>query len=104
MERRKSQSLTDALSYFMRDSGLETPLLHHRLVANWATTVKPDIARRTRAVRVQNQCLVVAAESKCGWHHHPRYPFLFEDMTPMSDTLHPFCCILHFLQLSDFQT
>lgn len=47
----------------MRDSGLETPLLHHRLVANWATTVKPDIARRTRAVRVQNQCLVVEAES-----------------------------------------
>ena len=63
MERRKSQTLTDALFLFMRASGMETPLLQHRVVENWTKTVKPEIAQRTRALRVQNQQLFVEADS-----------------------------------------
>lgn len=63
MERRKSQNISDALAYFMRESGLETPLLQHRAVEGWQEVVKPEIAGRTRALRIQNQCLVVETDS-----------------------------------------
>lgn len=59
MERRKSETLDAALSQFLRSSGLETPLLQHRLVELWPTIVGERIAQHTKALHIKEQALWV---------------------------------------------
>lgn len=63
MERRKSQNITDVTLHFLREMGLETPLLQYRLLQTWPDVVGEDYAQRTKALEIRNQTLWVAADS-----------------------------------------
>ena len=45
MFRRKVQPLDDLLNQFLRQEGLESPLLQKRLIAAWDTVAGPTVAR-----------------------------------------------------------
>lgn len=47
---------------FLRESGLETPLLQHRIVGAWPSVVAPEIAAHTQAIKVEAQALWVRVE------------------------------------------
>lgn len=47
---------------FLRESGLETPLLQHRIVEAWPSVVAPEIAAHTQALKVEAQALWVRVE------------------------------------------
>lgn len=63
MKRTKEQSIQDALQLFLRSSGLETPLLQHRLIQAWPTVVGKEAASQTRAERIYQQTLWVKVDS-----------------------------------------
>ena len=59
MFKRKPQSLSDVLNRYLREEGLETPLLQHRLLDAWDDVVGKMVARYTLEKRIQNQTLYV---------------------------------------------
>lgn len=63
MERRKSQSVTDVTRHFLREMGLETPLLQHRLLQAWPKVVGETYAPHTKALEIRDTTLHVAADS-----------------------------------------
>ncbi len=63
MERRKEQSVSDALLQFLRESGLETPLLQLRLIQAWPEVVGEMIAQHTFAANIREQVLLVETDS-----------------------------------------
>ena len=63
MERRKSQSVTDVTRHFLREIGLETPLLQHRLLQAWPKVVGKIYAPHTKALEIRDTTLHVAADS-----------------------------------------
>lgn len=63
MERKKAQSVTNVTHHFLREMGLETPLLQHRLLQAWPKIVGETYAQRTKALEIRNQTLLVAADS-----------------------------------------
>ena len=59
MFRREVKSIDDLMGEFLRYSGLETPLLQHRLVNAWDEVMGPVVARYTRKKYISNQTLIV---------------------------------------------
>lgn len=59
MFRRKVQTLTDILQQTLRENGLETPLLQHRLIDAWPTVVGKTIDEYTGERFIKNQTLFV---------------------------------------------
>ena len=48
---------------FLRELGLETPLLRYRLVNSWPSVVGEFIAAHTRAADLREDCLFVETDS-----------------------------------------
>ena len=59
MFKRKPQSLSDVLNRYLREEGLEMPLLQHRLLDTWDDVVGKMVAGYTLEKRIQNQTLYV---------------------------------------------
>ena len=59
MFRRKVQPLDAVLNSFLRQEGLETPLLQKRLVDAWDTVAGQTVARYTQEKFIRNQTLFV---------------------------------------------
>ena len=58
-----SESLHDALLFFLREQGLETPLLEYRVVQAWAEVMGETINRYTKQVFVRDSKLQVKLTS-----------------------------------------
>ena len=59
MFRRDVKSLDDILQKFLRDEGLETPLLQKRLMDAWDGVVGETVSRYTTEKFIKNQVLYV---------------------------------------------
>lgn len=59
MFRRKVETLDTILSRFLRDEGLESPLLQKRLLDAWDTVAGKVVARYTQEKFIKNQTLFV---------------------------------------------
>lgn len=59
MFRRDVQNLSDVLNLCLRQNGLETPLLQHRLIDAWDTVVGSGISYYTAEKFIKNQTLFV---------------------------------------------
>ncbi len=59
MRRSNSQLLGDVLQEFLRESGLEKPLLERKVVEQWPVVMGDLIARFTRKVELKNGVLMV---------------------------------------------
>lgn len=63
MRRRNTQYTSDVISQFLRENGLETPLLQYRLVQSWPEVVGTDISQRSEALEVRGEVLWVRVNS-----------------------------------------
>lgn len=64
MKRVNPKPITDLLRSFMREEGLETPLLQHRLTTiAWPAIVGEFIAAHTEKLTIYNQTLYVQLNS-----------------------------------------
>ncbi len=64
MKRVKPKPITELLKAYLRDEGLETPLLEHRIMNRaWPEVVGPYIAQQTENLSVSNQVLHVQCAS-----------------------------------------
>lgn len=77
MFRREVKSISDLVQQFLRNEGLETPLLQKRLVDAWDTVVGPTIVRYTGDKFIKNQTLFVKIHN----------PALRQDLTMMRSQL-----------------
>lgn len=59
MFRRNVQSIQDLLEKYLRDEGLETPLLQKRIIAAWETVTGPTVTAYTGHKFIKNQTLFV---------------------------------------------
>lgn len=59
MFRRKTLLLSDVLKHYLREEGLETPLLQHRLIEAWEEVAGKTVAKYTTEKYIQNQTLFV---------------------------------------------
>ena len=60
----KPQPITDILHEFLREEGLETPLLEHRLMTQaWPAVVGEYVAGQTEELRIKNQTLYARISS-----------------------------------------
>lgn len=59
MKRRQTETVGEVLAQYLRASGIETPLLQHRLVQLWPSVVGEQIAQYTEAIEVREQALWV---------------------------------------------
>lgn len=59
MFRKKAQPVADLVNRFLRDSGLETPLLEKRIVDAWPVVAGDLVARYTAERFVRNRTLFV---------------------------------------------
>ena len=59
MFRRKPQLISEVLKRFMRDEGLETPLLQKRIIDSWDEVAGEVVARYTQEKFIKNQTLMV---------------------------------------------
>lgn len=63
MFRRKVQPLDDVLNQFLRQGGLEAPLLQKRLLDAWDSVAGKVVARYTQEKFIRNQTLFVKLQS-----------------------------------------
>lgn len=63
MERRKSETLTDVLYRFMRESGLESPLNEFRVLGAWHEVAGEQVSKYTQETFIRNQTLYVRLSS-----------------------------------------
>ena len=59
MKRKNAELVGDMLGNFLRESGLETPLLEYRVVQSWPSAVGETIAPHTTARFIRDQALWV---------------------------------------------
>lgn len=59
MFRRNVQSIQDLLEKYLRDEGLETPLLQKRIIAAWETVTGPTVTAYTGDKFIKDQTLFV---------------------------------------------
>lgn len=59
MFRRQVKGLSDVLNSFMRQNGLETPLLQKRTIDAWDTVVGQGVVRYTTEKYIRNQTLFI---------------------------------------------
>lgn len=63
MKKYTTVSISDVLGQFLRDEGLETPLLEHRAIQAWPEVMGQAIARYTSDLRIRNGVLYVKVSS-----------------------------------------
>ena len=63
MERHQAQAIGDIISTYLRESGLEKPLLERRIVEQWGTIMGKTIANLTSSVEVDKGVLKVRLTS-----------------------------------------
>ncbi|MCQ2113663.1 MAG: DUF721 domain-containing protein [Bacteroidaceae bacterium] len=63
MFRKREEKIGDILREFIREEGLETPLLQRRLIDSWQTVVGEAIAAYTDNLYIRNQNLFVHVNS-----------------------------------------
>ena len=59
MFRRKVEPLSDILNKFLRDEGIETPLLQRRVINSWDEVVGKTVVRYTGEKYIKGQTLYV---------------------------------------------
>ena len=59
MFRRKVKPISEVISKFLREGGLESPLLQKRIITAWDIVVGPTITRYTQEKGIRNQTLFV---------------------------------------------
>lgn len=59
MFRRKVQDVNDIVRQILRSQGLETPLLHKRIIDAWDEVMGPTISQYTGEKFIKNQTLLV---------------------------------------------
>ncbi len=63
MKRRNSEPISDVLSQFLRQEGLETPLAEHRAIAAWPEVAGEAVAAVTEHVEIHGQTMLVRLTS-----------------------------------------
>ena len=63
MQRKKMQSIGEALADFLRESGLEKPIMERRIIELWPQLMGESVARLTRDVEVTDGVLYVRLSS-----------------------------------------
>lgn len=63
MRKQQAQSIGDVIAEYLRESGLEKPLLERQIVASWNDLMGETVARLTRSVEIQNGVLRVKLSS-----------------------------------------
>lgn len=63
MDRRPTETLDKVVAAFLRQSGCETPLLHHRLLQLWPQIVGEPMAPHTEALHIKEQALWIKVHS-----------------------------------------
>ncbi len=63
MKRFNTEGISDVLGKFLREEGLETPLLEHRAMQAWPEVMGQAIARYTSDLRIRNGILYVKVSS-----------------------------------------
>lgn len=63
MQYYKTQDIKQSLVSYLREIGLETPLLEHRTIQAWPAVMGESIARYTREAYIRNGILHVALTS-----------------------------------------
>ncbi len=63
MQQHSVQKIGSLLNDYLRESGLEKPLLEHRVVEKWPDVMGPMVARLTRKVELKNGVLYVHISS-----------------------------------------
>lgn len=63
MERRKSEPLSSVLLRYLREQGLEGPLLEYRLLAAWPAVAGKLVESYTESTTIRNQTLYVKLRS-----------------------------------------
>lgn len=63
MFRRHPEKISGLVQTILRDNGLETPLLQHRIVNAWEEVAGPLAARYTTEKRIVNQTLWVSVQN-----------------------------------------
>ncbi len=61
--RGKSLSIADVLNAYLRETGLEKPVLEERVVELWPQVMGDTVARLTRSVEVKDGMLIVHISS-----------------------------------------
>ena len=59
MFKKRVQTIDEILQRFLREEGLETPLLQKRLIDSWETVVGDTVAQHTTEKFIKNQTLFV---------------------------------------------
>ena len=63
MERHKSLPITSLLDVWLRNEGLETPLLQHRLIKGWPEVMGATVAQYTGEIKIFGNVLRVQIKS-----------------------------------------
>ncbi len=63
MRRQQAQSIGDVIAEYLRESGLEKPLLEREVVASWGELMGEMTARLTRSVELKDGVLRVRLSS-----------------------------------------
>lgn len=63
MERHKSVPITNLLDAWLRQEGLETPLLQHRMIKGWSEVMGATVAQYTGDIRIYGNVLRVQIKS-----------------------------------------
>ncbi len=63
MQRHNAQSIGDLLTDYLRETGLEKPLLERQVVELWPEVMGAMVARLTRSVELKNGTLIVHISS-----------------------------------------
>ena len=63
MQRHNAQSIGDLLTDYLRETGLEKPLLERQVLEKWPEVMGPMVARLTRSVELKNGVLLVRISS-----------------------------------------
>lgn len=63
MKRQNAQSIGEVLVEFLRENGMEKPILERRVVEQWPRVMGETVARLTRSVEVTDGVLYVKLSS-----------------------------------------
>lgn len=63
MRRKQTQSISDVIRQFQKESAYEGKLVEKRLMGNWSKVLGSGIASSTRKLYIQNRTLFVHIES-----------------------------------------
>ena len=63
MEKHKTTPINNLLDLWLRNEGLETPLLQYKMIKGWAKVMGPTVAQYTKEVNIFNNTLRVKITS-----------------------------------------